>query len=533
MARIICLSDLHYSTEENDIYGEEVNAEFTTKMKTDRLNVLFSALEDFGEIDLLIFCGDIVLGKESKENKLKAIHDFSDFLNKIENSERIFKSNIDDSSKRILIVPGNHDINREDRDVLGAFKLLLNRYITPFSTNKRVHPFAPIFIFDDIKLIIACESTVELGATENTKIKKAIESINALEIEATTKTELIKLLKDDAVYDIPAITEKTRNDFIVECKKIKESNKYDDYNKIMVTHHPLLDSIEIGKATKKFKSTIGGYSFLKTAKEYGYNLFLHGHIHEKACVEILDYNLDKKTPLMQVGIPDAIIDDDKAGAVLITTENSAHKKEVISFLKIIDMTKSFKVAETIDNNTNSKIVEEHQGDTILVDREIQQLITNNTVIMNGNIRNIEAASYDCALGYNFKRGKGKYCDWHKIEESEVQSDNGPAFIELEPKETILIYTYEEFDLPNNMIMHASPISSWLRRGISVKMSYFVDPGFKGKFCFPITNESDKRIRISSRDPIMSVEIIRLGTNCSKNWSERHPDKKKRRSQLED
>ena len=72
MARIICLSDLHYSVGESDIYGEEINTELTNKLKTDRLNLLFSALEDLGEIDLLIFCGDIVLGRESKENKIEA-----------------------------------------------------------------------------------------------------------------------------------------------------------------------------------------------------------------------------------------------------------------------------------------------------------------------------------------------------------------------------------------------------------------------------------------------------------------------------
>ena len=532
MARIICLSDLHYSVGESDIYGEEINTELTNKLKTDRLNLLFSALEDLGEIDLLIFCGDIVLGRESKENKIEAIKIFTEFLERIENSVRIFNNDIKDFSQRILIVPGNHDINREDKDVLVEFKLRLKKYVNPYFSIKRMHPFAPIFIFDDIKLIIACESTVELGATENTKIKKAIEKINVLEIDEETKNELKNLLKDDAVYDIPAITEETRNSFIENCKEIKAIKKYNDYNKIMVTHHPLIDSVEVGKAAKKFKSTIGGYSFIKTAKEYGYNLFLHGHIHEKSCVKIIDYNSDKKTPLMQVGIPNVIIDEDKAGAVLIATENSAHKGEIINFLKIIDMTKSFKITETIDN-TNNKVIDDYHGNITLVDRDIQQLITENTVIKNGNIRNIEAASYNCALGYNYKIGIGKYCKWHEIEESKIQSVNGPAYIELKPNETVLIYTYEDFDLPDNMIMHASPISSWLRRGISVEMSYFVDPGFKGKFCFPITNKSDDIIQISSRDPIMSVEIIKLGRNCSENWSERHPNKKKKRSQLED
>lgn len=532
MARIVCLSDLHYSIGESDIYGDEFNPELTAKLKTDRLNILFSALEDLGMIDLLIFCGDNIIGNESKTNKQESIKIFTEFLEKIENSTKIFNDNINDVSKRILIVPGNHDVNRKEKDKLGEFRLWLSKYITPYSSVRRTHPFAPIFIFDELKLIVACESTVELGSTENTKIKEAIKKINSLKIDEKVKSEIMKLLKDDVVYDIPAITEKTRVDFIDNCKKINETNRYNDYNKIMVTHHPLIDSVEVGKAAKKFKSTIGGFSFLKTAKEYGYNLFLHGHIHEKSCLKIIDYNSDKKTPLMQVGIPNFIIDEDKAGAVLIETENSTHKGEVINFLKIIDMTKSFKISETIEN-TNTKIIESGHGDMTLVDREIQQLITENIIIKNGNIRNIEAASYNCALDFYYKVGTGKYCKWNDIKESKIQCDNGPAFIELKPNATILIYTYEDFDLPNNMIMHASPISSWLRKGISVEMSYFVDPGFKGKFCFPITNKSDHIIKISSREPIMSVEIVKLGKYCSENWSERHPDKMKTRSQLED
>lgn len=182
----------------------------------------------------------------------------------------------------------------------------------------------------------------------------------------------------------------------------------------MVTHHPLFDSVEISKTAKKFNSTIVGYSFLKTAREYGYNLFIHGHIHEKSCIEIIDRNANKVTPLMQVGVPNIVIDDDKAGAVLIDTENSSEKKQIVNFLKIIDMTKSFKVTETIEHNISTDATEKHESDIILIDREIEKLITDNIIIKNGNIRNVEAASYDCSLGYNYKKGNGKYCNWKEI-----------------------------------------------------------------------------------------------------------------------
>lgn len=163
MARIFCISDLHYSINESDIYGEDINIKITQNLKTDRLEILFSALEELGGIDLLIFCGDIVLGNENIEDKIKSLDVFLKFLSKIENSEKIFNYT-GDISKRILIVPGNHDINRNDKDMINKFKLRFCRYITPFTESKQVYRYAPIFIFDDIKLIIACESTIELGA---------------------------------------------------------------------------------------------------------------------------------------------------------------------------------------------------------------------------------------------------------------------------------------------------------------------------------------------------------------------------------
>ena len=61
----------------------------------------------------------------------------------------------------------------------------------------------------------------------------------------------------------------------------------------------------------------------------------------------------------------------------------------------------------------------------------------------------------------------------------------------------------------------------------------MDPGFKGQFCFPVVNVSDEPISISSREPIMSIELIRLSKQCDRSWSERHADKAEARIKRKD
>ena len=51
----------------------------------------------------------------------------------------------------------------------------------------------------------------------------------------------------------------------------------------------------------------------------------------------------------------------------------------------------------LNNQDHRKI--NNYGDKILIDKEISRLIKDNIIIKNGDLRNVEAASYDCALGY--------------------------------------------------------------------------------------------------------------------------------------
>ena len=135
------------------------------------------------------------------------------------------------------------------------------------------------------------------------------------------------------------------------------------------------------------------------------------------------------------------------------------------------------------------------------------------------------------MGYFYKRSKKRNCNWDELQEIPLKPiGNSVANICIKPKESVLIYTYEKFNIPHNMIMHASPISSLARKGLRVEISNFVDPGFKGPFCFPVINESKEKIYISAREAILSIEIIMLSEYCEKGWEERHEDKLREREE---
>lgn len=535
MAKILCLSDIHFEESKNSyIYGEKFSEELLNSVGVNKLDVLFAAMEEIGPIDLLIFCGDYIVGKDNKEEKRKSINTFIDFLEKVENSTDIFGDKMDHTCDRILVVPGNHDINRDEIDILDDFNRKLNKYLTPFKSKVKPQEYAPVFVFDELKLIVACESTVNNSATINTEIKDVITNIDKLEGDSDLKEHVKSVLEQYMLFDIPSITESIKKDFIETNIKIEKNKKYDDYIKIMACHHPLLDGIETANTIKKYKSTVGGYSFMKSAVTFGYRLFIHGHIHESSCIEVIDHNMENIIPIIQMGIPMMEMESDKCGAVLVNTEiidgNSFPFTSV--FLKLDPVSRKFKQTGMLNNEECRQ--NKYYGDKILIDKEIIQIIKDNTIVKNGDLGNVEAASYDCALGYEFKRGETKYCNWGEVDVEYLKAcPDAPGFIELKPNETILIFTYEEFNIPNDMVLHASPISSWLRKGIRVDLSYLVDPGFKGKFSFPITNESNETIHINSREPIVSVEFIKLSSSCEKNWMERHDTRAKARIELKE
>lgn len=526
MARILCISDLHCTEEK--IHGNNINPALNSYISKDKFTMLISAIQQMGKIDMLILCGDYVFAKDSKETQDRALDKLNEFLEALKRSKGIFSS--DHPEDRIIIVPGNHDIEREEKEILKRFKDLTKDYLTPFSEKNGRQDFPPIFVFDDIRVIVACESTVETGATHDPKIEELIKKIEPCSMASETKKELLDVLKEHKVYDIPSVSGQSFSDFMLLNAKIQELKKCDGYLKIMVSHHPLLDGIESVESLKKYRGTVGGYSLMKSAIGAGYRLFLHGHIHEMTCVEITDHMMTDSASSLQIGIPPLGMVGVAPQAILLETglDDEGRFPFEVSRLKLSTISWKFQ-REGLFDNTWEK---EGQRDGILLDYEIERIIRENKIVVDGDENNIQAASYDCALGYQYKKSPNRYCDWKKVPLVRIDSDdNAPAVITLKPRETALLFTYESFSVPDDMVMHASPISSWARRGLRVDLSYFVDPGFVGQFSFPVTNDSDSDISISSREPIVSIEFVQLSRKCKKRWTERNKKQYDNRRQM--
>lgn len=540
--RILCISDLHLgASDTKGLYGKAPNETTQHNLEKDKLSFLMKTLKKIAtndKIDFIFFSGDYLTGWDSQEEKKKATKQFKKFLEEIERSSEIF-TNSDHIVQRIVIVPGNHDMARTD-DVMGkeidgleSFKNTFEKYLHPFSIRSgKVAQYAPLFVFEELKLAIYCISTVDNAATKNDLIWNTIDYLKKISPD-TLRDNLLKELEDLKFCDIPAVSNDTLDTFVQSNSDIKQQVKnFDDYRKIFISHHPLLSGTEKGVTIKVYPNTIGGYELLDAASQLGYSLFIHGHTHEFSCLELRDRSIKERPSILQIGIPD--FQFDHTDLKIVKLELGEDQEGIrIKSLYLDYVTQDFKENRYIiagNDLANARCLVEAEG--VLVDSEIEQIINQGIIIRNANSARIEAASYDCALGKGYKRAKEQTLfEW--TNEILKPSLEGPAKIELKPKETVLIYTEEEFDIPANMILHASPISSWARRGLRVDISYFVDPGFRGSFCFPVTNMGTTSLEINSKDPIMSIEFIKLSKAAKTPWYKKHPDKASERKNYED
>lgn len=547
MAKIIVVSDIHHSASAaSDVYdAEHVSHELIDSVKDNTYDLLLRALENEKEpADLLVFCGDYVVGREDNIDKHKAIDAFAEFLSKVECSNSVLSG--DDKANRIIIAPGNHDVTRNTGDTSESYELFrdkTSRYLTPFTKDPH-HPYAPTFVFDSLKLIVSCETTNDNSSTTNEKVARWIEMIEKSKATNEQKEGLLSEMRAEMTKDIPSISASTKTRFIETAHQLS-GDEHEDYLRVMVTHHPLLSGAETKKVIKSFGVTVGGFDFMKSAMEFGYELFIHGHTHEQSCIELIDFGSERPLASYHLGVPQLVLDSQSEGLIEINTNNQRGRWPFeVRHKMLSSYTHDLRQTAFVDGNTaKSESAYESRAisgnaffganASLLVDADIKKLIDEGVIIKNGDYDRIEAASYDCAMGYEYKRSKSRQCDWSKEKLTTLEKTDGASSITIEAHEAVLLYTFEEFEIPKDMVMHASPISTWLRQGLHVEISHFVDPGFSGRFCFPVVNEGNEPITISSREPIMSIELIALTKACEKGWAERHPEKAERRKERRD
>lgn len=511
MPKIIHVSDIHFGTSHaNNILSKPGAEHLTSHLEESPTKYFCPAIAKFDpKADLIFFSGDFVTGKD----KDKDYSAFETLLRDLAGRSNDYFNTAETLNffDRVLIVPGNHDPERGSSDPLKAFKEKFNKYLTPYSKQENTHVrrFAPLYIFDSLKIVVYCLSTVELAAVKDPVIEFLLTDKALAENES-----LLKQLKERLYMDPAAITNKQIEQFREVNEAFIESmpNGHQEYVKIILTHHPFMPVPT--PETKPFSGILNGASFIEFARGFGYQVLLHGHVHTPYYSIQEDF---KNKKMIHIGTPAFGSKDVQNGLLTLDLANKNSLQATFRMYNSIRRTFEQKSGQTLNFNLlegKPSCSIKGSGMKLLLDKDIRELITENKVVKNGDVDRIEASSYDCALGSRYKMD----------EIMELTPDNN--IIVLKPNEKVTVCTAEEFDIPKDMVCHTSVKSFWMHTGLVAHISNVVDPGFSGKFFFPITNVSDNDIRIPADEAILTLEFFLLDQEVEVGWTERNGNKKR-------
>jgi len=147
---------------------------------------------------------------------------------------------------------------------------------------------------------------------------------------------------------------------------------------------------------------------------------------------------------------------------------------------------------------------------MLLDEELEKVV--GTIIINGDIRYVQPASYDIRVGkemYFPERGEKK-----EIKKGDIEH--------LQPFESALIKTVEEIKLPKSMVGLMQPSSKLSTRGL-IYTGGSIDPGYEGCLWVSIRNMAPRYEEIEYGQPIASIHLIKFkeGKEVIKGYAEEY------------
>lgn len=521
--RILFFADFHFNSKPK---CAGMNIEYRQPVADDPTLALIDLLKDRykkEKISLLIFLGDYVNGKNTTNDKSAAFERIKKFVEAIEKECSSIFDDCSNVKDRIIFLDGNHDVSRFGGHH-DEFEQVFGEYLTPFTkaSGDAVRKYgSPVFDFKQLSLLVACISTTENAGAHfsNINIEKLSKLIEPLkECELNNYNDILSLLQKQDV-DIGTVT----NDTIIRFNQ--SSSKLKRKTKVVISHHPF---IQMQHATASHFETVNGPAFFDAARAKGFTFFISGHLHEFYCVDIFSRGKSSDLPGATIISVPMFTNQDNGDQQFVELEINSN--DYLCRLLTVDKIR-YRIEE-VDVATNGHYENSHKQDEhILLDYEIQELIKKDTIMKNASTDRIQAASYDCALGFYYKRYDLENKTWPNEFTTMKPKENGdgPASILLKAGESVLLYTHEEFNIPNDMLLQASPRASWNRKGINVDLSFFVEPGFVGPFCFPVTNRNQHEVEISAQDAIMSVVFHMLSRPAKQGWSERHPESLEQRN----
>lgn len=523
--KILFFGDFHFASKQA---GGGLHIEYVKPVAEDPADILIEPLKsryDQEKISLMVFLGDYGKGKDPEEDKLVVFKRIEGFVKKVEDECCNIFDNSDNLKDRIVFLDGNHDVSR-DEEHHKRFEEVFGTYLTPFTlkSGKGVRKYgAPVFDFEDLDMYFACISTTQNAGAHfaQTDFAQIIELIAPLQSSSKDNhNKILKLLEKEKNVDIGSVTPDA-------IKLLQRNSKKGNHIRIVASHHPL---IQMQHATASHFETVNGPRFFDSARAKGYTYFVSGHLHEFYCADITSRGKSSLLPSATlISVPTFInLDNNEVRFVELDIQENMYSCRLLTYNSMRDMFEEIDVA-----SNEPRIHLSVQGEHTLLDYEIQSLIETGEVIKGGSTDRVQAISYDCALGLSYKRYDEERNAWPDEVINMEECQEGPAKIKIGPGERVLLYTHEEFCIPPDMMLHASPRASWNRKGISVDLSFVVEPGFEGPFCFPVTNKNKKAIEISAQESIMSVTFHRLSNSVYRSWRDRAPESLKERKNKQD
>lgn len=99
----------------------------------------------------------------------------------------------------------------------------------------------------------------------------------------------------------------------------------------------------------------------------------------------------------------------------------------------------------------------------------------------------------------------------------VKASSSAGYFELAPGDSALLYSVEHFKLAPDILAITLPRGLLVAQSLSPGGSY-VDPGFTGRFCIPVTNSSGRIVRVPAGIQATRVLFFQLPRPVPRAWS---------------
>lgn len=145
---------------------------------------------------------------------------------------------------------------------------------------------------------------------------------------------------------------------------------------------------------------------------------------------------------------------------------------------------------------------------ILTDKEIQDCISRNQLIIGADKQGVNSSSYDMRIGTIFRDGDIINAD----------HENGQKAVIVKPGEVVTMLTLEDLKLPDNIAATAYAMNSQSLNGFLVLNPGHVDPGYSGTLSIKAINLRKVNLPLYINSPIFTVVFQKLEENVSKPYT---------------